>query len=374
MADSENSRTLPAISRGIEAPGRGTSENLPRIIDRRNLLSVAARLLSALIAEIPQRRESGPTPVKEMWPRWYDYHQQHMRAVRLRKKLEAELLKEAGGLPVVSLPNIGKEGVVEVHSLADINRMASQLDAEHLSQARAELHRRRKRWKEVDERLGYSEIVAQEQELGERAGISGRVMGITRPSSLIEVTAKLHCLIVMHDPGLRLEDAPWPELRTMLKDLIRLAETRRGRPCNGAAYSGKAANVQGILDLAARYQDAAGRLGEGLSKSNHLPSRLLAYHATELYLDAFLLAKGVDPITIHGFRHDLGQRTRMASEAGLVLRKRTVVHLIILSASGEYHIIRYAPERASTLSPLTRVMATLDELSRKVRKILRASS
>ncbi|MBB3571569.1 hypothetical protein [Rhizobium sp. BK491] len=371
MADSENSRTLPAISRGNENLKRGTYEDLPPIIDRRNLLSVAVRQLRVLIAEPPRRRESGPTPIREMWPRWYEYHQQHMRVIRLREKLKAELLKAAGGLPVVMLPNVGKDGVVEVRSFADINRMASQFDTEHLSQARAELRRRRKRWKEADRRLGYSAIVAQEQELAERAGISGRVIWITRPSSLIEVTAKLHCLIVMHDPGLKLEEAPWPELRTMLKDLLFLMEKGRPEPGNGPAYTGKAADVRGILNLAARYRDAANTLGEGSSKPNHLPQRLLAFHAMELYLNAFLLAKGVGPTTIHGFRHDLGEQARIATETGLVLRKRTAAHLATLSSSREILVVSYGPETTATLSQMNRVMATLDEVSLKVRKMLR---
>ena len=371
MADSENSRTLPAISRGKEKREHGTCEGLPPIIDRRNLLSVAARLLSALIAEIPRRREQGPTPVREMWPRWYEYHQQHMRVIRLREKLEAELLKEAGGLPVVMLPNVGKDGVVEVRSFADINRMASQLDPEHLSQARAELRRRRKRWKEADRRLGFSAAFAREQELAERAGISGRVMWITRPSSLIEVTAKLHCLIVMHDPDLKLEGAPWPELRTMLKDLLLLTEKGLPKPDKGAAYPGKAADVRGILDLATRYREAANTLGEGVSKPNHLPRRLLALHSIKLYLDALLLASGLDRETICGFERDLNERTRIAMDMGLVLRKRTAAHLETLSSSREYLAASYGPETTATLSQMNRVMATLDELSRKVRKMLK---
>ncbi len=371
MADSENSRTLPAISRGKENPERGKCEDLPPIIDRRNLLSVAARLLSALIAEIPPRTESGPTPVREMWPRWYKYHRQHMGAARLREKLERELLEEAGDLPVVTLPNVGTDGAIEVHSFADINRMASQLDADHLSQARAELRRRRKRWKEADERLGYSSIAAREQELAERAGISGRVMWITRPSSLIEVTAKLHCLIVTHDPGLKLEDAPWPELRTMLKDLIRIADKRRPTSGNRSAYPGEAAGVQGILNLASRYRDAANTLGEGVSKPNHLPRRLLALHAMELFLDALLLANGLDRKTIRGFEHDFSERTRIAMDIGLVLRKRTAAHLATLSSSREYLVVSYGPETTATLSQMNRVMATLDEVSLKVRKMLR---
>jgi len=375
MADSENSRTLPAIARGKENPERGTSENLPDIIDRRNLLSVASRLLNSRI-EDPDgpRTEPGPTPVREMWPRWYACHQQRVRATHLREKLEKEMLEEAGGLPVVTLPNVGNDGPIEVHSFADLNRMASRSNAEHLSQARAELRKRRKRWKDVDRRLGYSAAVALEQELAERAGISGRVMWITRPTSLIEVTAKLHCLIVMHDPSLKFEDAPWPVLRTMLKDLIRVAEKSRPTSCNGPAFPSSAADVQGVLNLAMQYQDATIKLGEPSPKPSQVPRHLLALHATELYLNAFLLAKGVAPTTIRGFRHDLGERARIASEAGLVLRKRTVAHLATLSASNDYHVIRYASELLSPLSQMNRVMATLDELSRKVRKALRPTA
>jgi hypothetical protein len=306
-----------------------------------------------------------------MWPRWYACHQQRVRATRLREKLEKELLEEAGGLPVATLQNVGNDGTVEVHSFADINRMASQLDAEHLSQARAELRSSRRRWKEADRRLGYSAAVALEQELAVRAGIFGRVMLITRPSSLIEVTAKLHCLIIMHDPSLKLEDAPWPELHTMLKDLISITEKRRPKSCNGSAYPGKAAGVRGILNLAKQYQDSAKKLGESSSKSNQAPRRLLALHAMELYLNAFLIAKGVDPAAICGLQHDLGKRARLASEAGLVLRKRTVAHLATLSSRNEYDAIKYALELMSTLSQVNRVMATVDELSRKVRKALR---
>ncbi|NTJ51372.1 hypothetical protein G6K93_30570 [Agrobacterium rhizogenes] len=129
--------------------------------------------------------------------------------------------------------------------------------------------------------------------------------------------------------------------------------------------------VRDILNLAKQYQDAANKLGEGSSKPNQAPRRLLALHAIELYLNAFLLAKGVDPSAICGLQHDLGERTRLASDAGLILRKRTVAHLATLPARNEYHVISYAPELMSTLSQMNRVMATVDELSRKVRKALR---
>ncbi|NVD42806.1 hypothetical protein HT585_28425 [Ensifer sp. HO-A22] len=224
MADSENSRTLPAITRREENFENGATEKLPQVIDRRNLLPVAARWLSGRFdATRDQQRPSGPTPVREMWPRWYACHLQHVRATRLRQKLETKLLEVTGGAPIVEL-RIGTEQIVPVHSFADINRLSSELNAEQLSQARVELRRRRKRWREADQRLECAAAITREQELAHQAGIAGRVMRITAPSSLTEVTAKLHCLIAMQDPGLKLDVAPWPELRRLLRDLIRMEE------------------------------------------------------------------------------------------------------------------------------------------------------
>ncbi|WP_234896035.1 hypothetical protein [Sinorhizobium medicae] len=140
------------------------------------------------------------------------------------------------------------------------------------------------------------------------------------------------------------------------------------------AHPDQSAKVQDILALARQYRDAAITLGEGVSKHNHIPRRLLALHSIELYLYALLLAKGVDHETIRGFPHDFGERTRRASEAGLVLRKRTAAHLATLSASREYLVIRYGPVPTAKLSQINRVMATLDELSQKVRKMLAAAS
>ena len=61
----------------------------------------------------------------------------------------------------------------------------------------------------------------------------------------------------------------------------------------------------------------------------------------------------------------------MAVDAGLVLRKRTVAYLVALSANKEYCVTRYVPDITPALWQVNRVGATLDELSRKVRNLLR---
>ncbi|SDN74140.1 hypothetical protein SAMN05216328_13539 [Ensifer sp. YR511] len=132
------------------------------------------------------------------------------------------MLAAAGALPISELNTVGDDGAVAIRSSASLHRIA-QLN---VGAGQAELNERQKRWKEADQRLGYSAVAALEQELAEQTGVLGRVMLIAPVSSVIEVAAKLHCLIVTHDPVLKLEDAPWPELRRMLKDLIRITGTK----------------------------------------------------------------------------------------------------------------------------------------------------
>lgn len=45
--------------------------------------------------------------------------------------------------------------------------------------------------------------------------------GTTR-QSIAGVTAKWHSPIEMEDPGSRLKEMPWPELRSILVDLLRI--------------------------------------------------------------------------------------------------------------------------------------------------------
>lgn len=137
---------------------------------------------------------------------------------------------------------------------------------------------------------------------------------------------------------------------------------------------GDAASVRDILALAAQYREAAVKLGEASPKPTHLPVRLLALHSIELFLNALLLAKGLDHNAVRCLQHDLGEQSRIAIGAGLVLRKRTAAHLATLSSNREYQVIRYAPALASSLSQVNRVMATLNEVSQKVRKILGSKS
>lgn len=133
-------------------------------------------------------------------------------------------------------------------------------------------------------------------------------------------------------------------------------------------YPGYSATTDQLLVLAREYKRAAQLLFEGRRRGRPLslcPFRLTAIHALELYLNALLLAEGLAPAQVRGLQHNMKARAELAQKSGLVLRRRTAAHLSGLAETREYLVSRYGPELANTASHVTRLMATLEEVSRK---------
>jgi hypothetical protein len=95
------------------------------------------------------------------------------------------------------------------------------------------------------------------------------------------------------------------------------------------------------------------------------PARLCAVQAFELYLVAYLRAKGVSAGLIKSWRHDLSCHVEATERLGLVLRRRTRDHLVGIARAQEYLNLRYHPQAVAPM-PRNRLTATLDELSAKV--------
>ncbi|WP_234003073.1 hypothetical protein [Erythrobacter sp. SAORIC-644] len=135
-----------------------------------------------------------------------------------------------------------------------------------------------------------------------------------------------------------------------------------------ASYPGEAATPAEVVALADEYRFAAqvlvqnGRPGEPRSRA---PFRMVAIHAVELYLNAFLLQSSYSAGQVRGLQHNLAARADLAVERGLVLRKRTREHLHSMSLSREFLVTRYVPSGTS-LSEINRLQATLTEVAQKV--------
>ena len=139
-------------------------------------------------------------------------------------------------------------------------------------------------------------------------------------------------------------------------------------------YPGEAASPCEVLALANEYRRAAEALlpiGSRRSPLSRAPYRLIAIHAIELYLNAYLLAAGHSPIEVRRLQHDFGSRTRYAAGSKLVLKKRTQTHLNRLSERREYLTTRYDCAPTET-SELNRLAASLAEVAEKVSALVGA--
>lgn len=141
---------------------------------------------------------------------------------------------------------------------------------------------------------------------------------------------------------------------------------------SAAPYPGSTASSDDVLRFAETYHHSALRLleeargGDAIARA---PGRFCALHAIELYLDAYLRSVGESPCRLRAHGHDLRMRAALAMDRGLALRAKTRHHLIQLTIDREYLVLRYGPDRASAVSELNRLTATLAEIARKVRNI-----
>ena len=228
MADSDNSRTLPSVARAKTVSNSGTLASR-KSINGRNLFAITRNLLVSRTAELREQRADwppGPTPAAELWSKWLVFHQRRERMTRFQQKLEGQVLAAAGGFPVVTVVIPDRERPISVNSFAEIERFKPQLNAGQLTEARSELRRRRKKWREADKKLGLSAALAFERDLSLQEEMLARILWMADPNSLAEVIAKLHCLMAMEDAGMRHKEAPWPQLRTILGDLVHIEQRR----------------------------------------------------------------------------------------------------------------------------------------------------
>ena len=139
-------------------------------------------------------------------------------------------------------------------------------------------------------------------------------------------------------------------------------------------YPGEAATALQVLRLADEYRRAAetllptGRRRKPLSRA---PFRLVAIHAIELYLNAWMLSRGHPSARVRSLQHNMAARAQFARTSGLNLREATVSHLVDLSKSREYLVSRYGAGTTGMESQLNRLAATLIEVGDKVARTMK---
>ena len=109
----------------------------------------------------------------------------------------------------------------------DRSHVAKPEQAATRRKARSELAARHAEWNLADSRIGYSRARRAEAKISTVEQAFARQLWQMPSRSAAGVAAKLHCLLEIEDPTSGLHHEPWPQLRAILSDLVRLGRGRR---------------------------------------------------------------------------------------------------------------------------------------------------
>jgi hypothetical protein len=161
--------------------------------------------------------------VVSLWRDWLVAHRLCGEACRRQQKIETELLRQFGSFPRTKVPLSEDCGFIWAYSGREIDRLLPNADQGGMRrQARAALAARRSEWKKADRRVGYTKAKKAEEEIADVEEGLAKELWSMAPQSVAGVAVKLHSLLEMEDPRSAQKEAPWPALRTILADLVRI--------------------------------------------------------------------------------------------------------------------------------------------------------
>lgn len=204
MADSDNSTTLPSVT-------------------RRRLM--AGAVLSVSWPFGVSTHEGARNPLKQNDPalvlcqNWQQLHDKTLALCREQQRLEAHLTRRVSFPRVGARLSDGRE--VTVHSIECLKNLHSPEDEAEWGRALASLAEQQAHWDAVDAEIGYSrtdELIRQ-SEAAEQALLDE--LSLSPASSIEGILAKL---VVIVRNGEHWEDPhcfPWPHVRSVLDDIVR---------------------------------------------------------------------------------------------------------------------------------------------------------
>ncbi|HEY8065810.1 MAG TPA: hypothetical protein VIF40_13955 [Methylosinus sp.] len=198
MADSEDSTTPPAIS--WRAILRGTGA-------------------------LPPAKKTGGAPsdpALQLWRNWQANHTQVVALTRQWQRIEKKLIHSVG-IPEVAIRLSGEAEPKIAQSVDEIEELVANEPAIEREALIAAFDEQQKRWNEAAATLGFDAVdAALRAALGKERDFVASVPK-TKAASLPGVAAKLAILIQLGEPSPTDAEFPWPELRSALADIARLA-------------------------------------------------------------------------------------------------------------------------------------------------------
>lgn len=163
-------------------------------------------------------------PVVSAWRDWLTAHKLFGEICREGQRLETQMLRTFGSFPRVKIALDDEASFVWVYTAEEIDRLLPNADNWRIRRtAHDELSARQAEWNSADMHIGYSEAKKAEVKVAEVEDRLADVLWRAAPRSFAGVAAKLHCVLETEDPGSGLKEAPWPQLRAILADLVHIA-------------------------------------------------------------------------------------------------------------------------------------------------------
>ncbi|MDI7861906.1 hypothetical protein MRS76_08055 [Rhizobiaceae bacterium n13] len=201
MADSENSRTLPAIT-------------------PRNFLTATERFLQRATAG---GADADAALVK--WGPWLAAHRECDRLCSKQQQLETKMFRTVRSPQVeISIPDRACPAIAMTAEEID-SWLTGEEFAERRADAKAQLEARRREWDAVDSVVGYSLVKQAEDAAAALEYRLAQELWATPASSTVAAIAKLHSIIWHGTPQPNADEFPWPQIRSVLTDLLRATST-----------------------------------------------------------------------------------------------------------------------------------------------------
>jgi hypothetical protein len=215
MADSDNSRTLPVVT-------------------RRRLLSTSATWLAVQVADVDASlhpeygRPGGGDLTLMLWQDWRAAHDQVEKLCRRQQRLETALIA-AVGFPHVDITAPDQHCVVAAFTMEEIDRRFGDApeNAKARRTAKALLAERQAAWDALDERIGYSRAKQAEEKAFTMREQRLNDLFSQPAQSVVGVAAKLHAVIAMGEDSSG-DEFPWPQIRAGMTDLLSLGRRYSG--------------------------------------------------------------------------------------------------------------------------------------------------
>jgi hypothetical protein len=201
MADSENSRTLPAIT-------------------CRNPLQTTEWFLARNIADQERWVPGIRDVVLIRWKAWMLAFRELGHRNCKQQELESTLFAMVPAARVeIQLADHG--GVAVVSTIKEIqDKLRGESFADARANAAAELLAKRRRWDAADLSVGYSRAKQAESEASIVEEQLAAELSEAPAMSTVAAAAKLHCILKRGAPRSDSEEFPWPQLSAMLIDLL----------------------------------------------------------------------------------------------------------------------------------------------------------